>query len=129
MATRRSRLKKKLKQLIPVVTVSLTTLPFAMWSSNAQAFFPPVWNVPPPVAAVPPVAPPPLIVVPPVAPPPFVPPPPPPLIVVPPVVPPPIMVPPISPPCGVPEPATVVSGLIGLAAMAGYGLRRREKKT
>jgi hypothetical protein len=28
----------------------------------------------------------------------------------------------------VPEPATIVSGLIGLAAAAGYGWRRRKEK-
>lgn len=130
MVTRRSRLKKKLKKMLPAVTVTLGTLPFAVWAPAAQAFFPPVFPIAPPVAAIPPVAPPPLIVVPPVSPPPFVPPPPPPpVIVVPPVSPPPIVVPPHCNynPCGVPEPATVVSGLIGLAAAAGYRLRRGGK--
>ncbi|AMV23479.1 hypothetical protein VT84_03655 [Gemmata sp. SH-PL17] len=128
MATRRTRLKKKMKQLIPAVTVTLTTVPFAVWSSSAQAFFPPVWGSPP-VTVVPPVSPPPIIVVPPVSPPPFVPPPPPPVIV-PPVVPPPVIVPPTCPPppCGVPEPGTIVGGVIGLAAAAGYGFRRRDGK-
>jgi hypothetical protein len=38
------------------------------------------------------------------------------------------VVPPVHPrPCGVPEPATIVSGLIGLAAAAGYRLRRRNE--
>jgi hypothetical protein len=127
---RRDRLRKKLqklKKLIPAVTVTLTTVPFAVWSPTASAFFPPVWPVSPPVVVVPPVVVPP-VVVPPVSPPPFVPPPPPPIIV-PPVSPPPIVVPPVSPPPnGVPEPATVVSGLIGLAAVAGYRWKRRQEK-
>jgi hypothetical protein len=128
MATRRTRLKKKLNQLIPVATVTLTVGSFAVWVPPAQAFFPPVPSSPP-VVVVPPVSPPPIIVVPPVSPPPFVPPPPPPVIVVPPTVPP-VVVPPVCPPppSGVPEPATVVSGLIGLAAAAGYGLRRKGEK-
>lgn len=123
----RNRLKKKLQKLVPAVTLTLTMAPFAVWSPSASAFFPPLWPVTPPVGAVPPMVPPPVIVVPPVVPPPFVPPPPP-VIVVPPVVPPPITVPPVSPPAGVPEPATVVSGLIGLAAVAGYRLRRHKKQ-
>jgi hypothetical protein len=51
-------------------------------------------------------------------------------VIVPPVAPPPIIVPPVSPPTtvGTPEPATLVSGLIGLAAAAGYRLTRRQKK-
>ncbi len=123
MATRHSRLKK----LLPAMTVTLTAAPFAVWSSPAQAFFPPVWSVPQSVTVVPPVNPPPLIVVPPVSPPPFVSPPSPPVIVVPPVNPPPIVVPPVSPPPnGVPEPATIVTGLIGLAAVAGYRFRRKK---
>ncbi|MBM3980950.1 MAG: PEP-CTERM sorting domain-containing protein, partial [Planctomycetes bacterium] len=36
---------------------------------------------------------------------------------------------PPPPPNGVPEPATMVSALIGLAAAAGYGLKRRGAKT
>ena len=110
MATRRSRLKKNLKKLLPAVTVTLTTVPFAVWSAPAQAFFPPAWSVPPVVTVVPPVAPPPLIVVPPVSPPPI-------------VVPPPHQCP---LPNGVPEPATVASALIGLAAVAGYRFRRKQ---
>ncbi|MFM8271249.1 MAG: PEP-CTERM sorting domain-containing protein [Gemmata sp.] len=130
MASNRARLKRKLRKLLPVVTVTLTASPFAVWAGEAQAFFPPVWNVPPPVVVVPPVTPPPIVVVPPVSPPPFVPPPVvPPVIVVPPVSPPPIVVPPCycpPPPCGVPEPTTVASGLIGLAAAAGYRRFRRQ---
>ena len=123
---RHSQLRKRLKKLLPAVTVTLTTFPFAVWSPAANAFFPPVWGTAPP-AVVPPVVPPPVVVVPPVAPPPFVPPPPP-VIVVPPVSPPPIVVSPPPPPTGTPEPATLVSGLIGLAAAAGYGLKRRHEK-
>jgi hypothetical protein len=123
---RRSQLKKKLRKLLPAVTVTLTTVPFAVWSPAAEAFFPPVWPVSPPVVVVPPAVPP--VVVPPtVPPPPFVPPVVPPVIVPPPVVPP-IIVPPPPPPSTTPEPATVVSTVIGLAAAAGYGLRRRKQK-
>src|SRR5947209_7382024 len=115
---RRDRLRKRLKQLLPAVTVTLTTIPFAVWSPSASAFFPPVWG-PPSVTLVPPVSPP-VIAVPPASPPVFVTPPssPPPIIVV----------PPSPPPNGVPEPATVISGLLGLAAAAGYGLKRRQAK-
>ena len=126
---RHDRLRKRLKKLLPAVTVTLTTIPFAVWSPAATAFFPPVWGTTYPPAVVPPVSPPPVVVVPPVAPPPFVPPsPPPPVIVVePPSPPPPVIVSP-PPPNGVPEPATVVSALLGLAAAAGYGLKRRHGK-
>ena len=111
----RAKLKKKLKKLLPVVTVTLTGLPFAVWTPPAAAFFPPVWPGSPPVTVVPPISSPPVVVPP----------------VVPPVSPPPIIVPPVSPPpiTTTPEPATVVSGLIGLAAAAGYRLKRRYEKT
>lgn len=124
---RRNQLKKTLKKLLPAVTVTLTTVPFAAWSPTAAAFFPPVWPVSPPVTVVPPAIPP--VVVPPVVPPPpFVPPSVvPPVVVQPPVVPP-VYVPPPPPPSGTPEPATVVSSLIGLAAAAGYGLRKRKQE-
>jgi hypothetical protein len=125
---RRSRLKARLRKVLPAVTVTLTTLPFTVWVPSAQAFFPPVWPVSPPVTVVPPVSPPPVIVVPPVSPPPFVPPPPPPVILVPPVLPPPVVVVPPPPPAATPEPATLATGLIGLAAAAGYGLKRRYGK-
>ena len=121
---RQDKLKKRLKKLIPVVTVTLTGLPFALWAPPAQAFFPPVFPGSPPVAVVPPTSPPPLVVVPPVIPP--VSPPP---VIVPPVSPPPIVIPPVSPPpiTTTPEPATVVSGLIGLAAaMAARRLKRQK---
>ncbi len=120
---RRAKLKKGLKKLLPVVTVTLTAGPFAVWAPSAAAFFPPVWPITPPVTVVPPVSPPPVIVEPPVVPP--VSPPP---VIVPPVSPPPIVIPPVSPPpiTTTPEPATLVTGLIGLAAAAGYRLRRRK---
>jgi hypothetical protein len=117
----RNKLKKKLKKLLPVVTVTLTGVPFAVWAPTASAFFPPVWPVSPPVTVVPPVAPPPIVVDPPLPPP----------VVVPPVSPPVVVVPPVSPPpiSTTPEPATLVGGLIGLAAVAGYRrLSRSEKK-
>lgn len=121
---RKDRLKKKLRKLLPVVTVTLTGLPFALWAAPAQAFFPPMWPISPPVTVVPPTSPPPLVVVPPVVPP--VSPPP---VIVPPVSPPPIVIPPVSPPpiTTTPEPATVVSGLIGLAAAAAYRRLKRQK--
>jgi hypothetical protein len=125
---RRKQLKR-LKKLLPAVTVTLTTVPFAVWTPTAAAFFPPLWGTSPPtvVAASPPSNPPPLLVSPPVAPPPFVPPPPPPAIATsPPASPPPLLVSPPPMPNCVPEPTTVVSALIGLAAAAGYGLKRRH---
>ena len=115
-----ARGKKRWKTILP--TVTLTAIPFTVFCPTAAAFFPPV--VPPPPVVVPPIVPPvvpPPVVVPPVIPPPFVPPP----VVVPPVVPPPVIV---DPPCGVPEPATVVSALVGLAAAAGYRLTRRKEQ-
>jgi hypothetical protein len=133
---RRSQLRKKLRQLLPAVTVTVTTLPFAVWVPHADAFFPPVWGLDPPTSSAtptvvnaPPAPPAPLLVVPPVSPPPFVPPPPPPALVVPPPSPPPLIVVPPTPQHNcVPEPATVVTGLIGLAAAAGYGRTRRPDK-
>jgi hypothetical protein len=115
MATRRRKRWAKV-----IATATLTAIPFTVFCPTAGAFFPPVITVPPPPVVVPPVVVPP-VVVPPVSPPPFVPPPP----VVPPVSPPPITVP---PPPGVPEPATIVTSLIGLAAAAGYGLTRRKEQ-
>jgi MYXO-CTERM domain-containing protein len=131
---RRRGLGKKLKKLLPAVTVSLTAVPFAAWSPTASAFFPPLWGTSPPlVVAAPPVTPPPLIVAPPVAPPAFVPPPPPPSIVSPPTVAPPVYVSPPPPShcdcsCTTPEPTTLVGGLLGLVAVAGYRLKRRDGK-
>src|SRR5262245_1324819 len=117
---RRARLKKLRK----VVAVSLTTIPFVIWTPTASAFFPPMWPVSPPVTVIPPVLPPPVIEVPPVSPPPFVPP------FVPPVVPPVVpVVPPVSPPPppATPDPGRLVTSLIGLAAAAGYALKRRKE--
>lgn len=119
--------KKKWKRILPKAT--LTVIPFTAFCSEANAFFPPLTPPPPVVVVVPPVSPPPIIVVPPVSPPPFSPPPPPPHIVVPPVSPPPIVVPPVSPGTNTPEPATLLTGLIGLAAVAGYRhIRRKENE-
>lgn len=115
----RRRLTKKLKKLLPAVTVTLTTMPFVVWSPDASAFFPPMWPVSPPVTVVPPIVPP-VVVVPPTIPPPPV---------LPPVVPPVVVVPPtVPPPTGTPEPATIVSTIIGLAAVGGYALRRRQQQ-
>ena len=113
--SRRNKLKKLAKKLLPAVTVVLTASPFVVGAPRAHAFFPPVFPGNPPVTVVPPTVPPPVIVVPPVVPPP---------VVVPPVVPPPVVVPPhCPPPNGVPEPATLISALVGLAAAAAA--RRR----
>jgi hypothetical protein len=95
---------------------------FTVSSQSAIGFFPPL---PPPQTKVEVVPPPPMIVeppvLPPISPPPFVPPPPPPES--PPPVPPPPP-PPIENPIVVPEPATVTSGLLGLAVVAGWILRK-----
>ncbi|MBA4063026.1 MAG: hypothetical protein C0501_04830 [Isosphaera sp.] len=95
-------------------TAALAALPFVAWSPAASAFFPPMG---PPA------------VVEPVAPPPFEPPPPPPVIVVPPVVTPPVVIDRCPPPVSTPEPATLVGGLAGLAAAAGYRAVRRKNST
>lgn len=112
MAARR---RKRWKTILP--TVTLTAIPFVVNMPVANAFFPPI---------VPPT---PGIVVPPVSPPPFVPP------VVPPVIVPPVIVPPVVPPVCVgdphcvPEPATIVTAALGLAALAGYGrVTRKERR-
>jgi hypothetical protein len=124
---RRKVLRKKLKKLFPAVTATLTTIPFAVWAPSADAFFPPIWGISPPVVVAAPSSPPAIIVVPPVSPPPFVPPPPPPVIIIqPPSSPPPVIVVPVGQPNGVPEPGTLISGLVGLAAAAGYQLKRRN---
>lgn len=122
---RKDKLKKRLKKLLPVVTVTLTGLPFAVWAPPAAAFFPPMFPGSPPVAVVPPVSPPPVITVPPIVIPPISPPP----IIVPPVSPPPIVIPPVSPPpiTTTPEPTTLAAGLIGLGAVAGYRRLKRRK--
>src|SRR5262245_41213963 len=98
-----------------IISAALLVIAFGLFATTeAKGFFPP-----PPTGVsggeVPP-APPPVIPLPP--PDPFVPPPPP---VVPPA--------PARPPVArqTPEPATVVSGLIGLSVFGGYILRRRCK--
>lgn len=92
------------KMLVP--TATLTLAPFTLSMPSAQAFFPPVS----PPATVTPVVPPPFVVVPPVVPPPV------------------IVVPPTSPPSStVPEPSSLMAGLAGLSAAAGYAARRRKK--
>ena len=132
-------------------TTGLGAIAFTITSGAASAFFPPILastpdpitiTQPPPVAPVivtpvtpkpvvtppiliEPVTPLPPVVIPPVPPPPFVPP-------VVPVVP--QGLPPTCPPCyclpvvpqSVPEPTTILSGLIGLAAVAGNAVRRRR---
>ena len=104
-----------------VPTATLTAVTFTLAEQPAQALFPPIWPVSPPVTVVtPPASPPPVLVVPPVSPPPFNPPP----VVVPPVNPPPVVV---SPPSTIPEPSTLVAGAIGLAVAAGW--RARKKKS
>ena len=134
-------------------TTGLGAIAFTITSGSASAFFPPILastpdpvtiTQPPPVAPIVVApAPPTPVVVPPILiePPPVLPP-----VVVPPVPPPPF-VPPVSPPnvpqslpptcpctCEpnvpqtVPEPTTILSGLIGLAAVAGNAVRRRRGK-
>lgn len=103
-----------------VPTATLTAVTFTMMEQPAQALFPPLWPVSPPVSVItPPIITPP-IVVPPVNPPPFNPPP----VVVPPVTPPPVIVP---PPTTIPEPSTLIAGLGGLAAAAGWRARQRKQ--
>jgi hypothetical protein len=69
----------------------------------AQAFFPPVIQPPGPPVTPPPINPPP--------------------VVVPPVDPPPVVVPPRQ----VPEPATIITALVGLATAAGYRRLRQRR--
>jgi len=124
-------------------TTGVGAIAFTVTSGGASAFFPPIplatpdpvtITAPPPVAPVvttPVVTPPiliepvptlPPVVVPAVPPPPFVPPPPPPNV--------PQTVPPVCScpvvPQAVPEPATAVSGLIGLGVVAAGAARRRR---
>jgi MYXO-CTERM domain-containing protein len=120
MARRRTRWK------LVLPTAALSAFPFTVYTSTAQAFFPPVSPPPGVVVVQPPPTTPPVVVVPPVLPPPFVPPPPP--VIVPPTIPPPVVVPPTPPPPqSVPEPSSLVMGLGGLAAAAGWVARRRRK--
>ena len=113
MATRRRKRWKK-----AIITATLTAIPFTVFCPTASAFFPPVITLPPPVVVVPPPLIPPVVV------PPVVPPVSPPPVVVPPVCPPPV----VSPPATVPEPATIVTALIGMGAAAGYRAIRGKKK-
>jgi hypothetical protein len=100
-------------------------------AATASAFFPPIRPVDPPITVLPnpgPAQPPPVII-PTVPPPPFIPPVTPTTTVTPNEVPgcdcdchtP-------NPPNTVPEPATVVSGLIGLGLVGGAAWRRRKAK-
>lgn len=133
MAARRTRWKKAVPT---ITTITLTSVPFTVYCSAAEAFFPPINNQinvspPPSVVVIPPTSPP-VVVVPPVSPPPFSPPPPPPVIVVPPPPSPPNTVPPpCECPCtcdpSTPEPSTMVAGVMGLAAAAGWRASRRKR--
>ncbi len=104
-----------------------------VYSSSADAFFPPILGsdplvvvVPPPTRPVnpqpPPVVPPPPVIV--VPPPPFVPPPPPPRV------PPPVVVPNdrCPTPHDVPEPGTMALAAIGLGVAGAAGARKVLKK-
>lgn len=127
----------QLGKVIP--TAAAGAIIFCCAEQSAYGFFPPIIPADPPVTIVPPVVAPPVtppVVVPPV-PPPVVPP-----VVVPPVVPPvdpplpptdiidPPVTPPVCPPPvtpqETPEPATLVSAAIGLAALAGTSIRKRR---
>jgi len=81
-----------------VLGVYLTCTPAVL------AFFPPVIQPPGPPVTPPPVTPPP--------------------VVVPPVDPPPVVVPPRQ----VPEPASIITALVGLATAAGYRKIRQHRK-
>lgn len=109
--------KRRARWLRILPTATLTVVPFVVMGPSALAFFPPIQ---PGTGGVDPSPIPPVVIVPPVPPPPFSPPP----VVVPPVNPPPIH--PMPPPYCVPEPSTLVAGLIGLAA-AGIARRRKGK--
>ncbi|MBX9585112.1 MAG: PEP-CTERM sorting domain-containing protein [Gemmataceae bacterium] len=110
---------RRWKKLVP--TATLTAVAFTATSPTASALFPPIWPRPQtPTVIVPPDEPGGVIVVPPVdtgggtiVPPPPEPPPPPP--------------PPPPHPTGVPEPSTLVTGMAGLAAAAGWAARKRKK--
>jgi hypothetical protein len=98
-------------KVLPAVTVASTAV--TVYCSSAQGFFPPVPNgsdqvvTPPtsPINPLPPVSPP---VIPPVAPP-----------------------PPVDPGCDppqIPEPATIISGVIGLSILGAGALKKRYGK-
>jgi MYXO-CTERM domain-containing protein len=111
----KERFMRRARWKLLVPTATLTVTHFAMSAPVAQAFFPPVSPPPGVVVVSPPVVPPVVIV--------------PPTVVVPPVSPPPIVVvPPTSPPTSTtPEPSSLVAGLAGLTAAAGWAARRRQK--
>lgn len=113
-----------------VPTVAVASAAVTVYCGSAQGFFPPVPNgsdqvvTPPSVSPIsplpPPVVPP---TVPPVVPPPFVPPPP----VVPPTVPPPPIDPEdCDPPQQVPEPASIMAGLIGLSVLGAGAWKKKQ---
>ena len=104
-----------LRTALPVGVLGVAA--FTICTQNAEAFFPPIPPTVTKVTTLPPTVTPP-IVVPPVVPP----------IVVPPVVPPcACLVPPVVVrPQVVPEPTTLISAAIGLAAAMGYNVRRRR---
>jgi len=117
-------------KVLPAVAVGATAV--SIYCTAANAFFPPIVfgsdniitlptvspQVPlPPPAVVPPVVPPVVI-----SPPPFVPPP------RPPHVPPPVVCPGLPRHCEVPEPTTIVVGLIGLAGLGVAAARKKLAK-
>ena len=114
-------------RVIPVVAAGAAV---TVYSSAAHAFFPPVPTGNQTVVTVPPVSPitvsppPPTVppTIPPVSPPPFVPPP------VPPTSPPPPHVCDPGTPAGVPEPTTVLGGLIGLSMVGAAALKKKLGK-
>lgn len=129
-------IKSRFWKLIP--TTAVGAVAFTLSTETAQAFFPPLplGSGPVTVSPLPPVNVPttpitpvnpniPVIppIVPPVPPPPFVPPP---IPTVPTTVPP--TVPHVCPPTpqNVPEPATLVSGFLGLAVLGGVAWKRRK---
>jgi hypothetical protein len=114
-----------------VLPVAVATTAFTLYASSAQAFFPPI-PVGSDVVTTPPVSPvvalPPPVVPPPVAP---ITPLPPPVVMAPP---PPMR--PVAPPppiqhCApnqVPEPATVITGIVGLSILGAGALRKKFGK-
>jgi hypothetical protein len=128
--------KSRFWKLIP--TTAVGAIAFTLSTETATAFFPPVPIGSGPVTVSPPPPPPVNIptvpttpvspTVPPVPPPPFFPPP---VPTGPTTVPPPVPPCVCTPPQSVPEPATIVSGFIGLAVLGGVAWKRRagEKPT
>lgn len=130
-----SQRQKRWKSLVP--TFALVAIALFVSTQTASAFFPPIAPPQPPTPPLPPI--PPIIPEPPIQPPlpplpPIIPEPPIPPCPRPPFEPPCTPTPPPRchcheppPPCGVPEPATIVSGLFGLMTLAGYRASRRLK--